>query len=155
MGAQMNPCIKRIATLLAAGILSPAALAGDISVIEPYVRLVPQGVPTTAAFMTIRNAGTADRKLMRADSSAAKTVELHNHINDNGVMKMRQVREIEIKAKGQAELKPGSYHVMMFDLKQTLREGEKVPLTLSFDDGSSEKIEALVKNPVARTPAEK
>ncbi len=151
----MNPCIKRIATLLAAGILSPAALAGDISVIEPYVRLVPQGVPTTAAFMTIRNAGTADRKLMRADSSAAKTVELHNHINDNGVMKMRQVREIEIKAKGQAELKPGSYHVMMFDLKQTLREGEKVPLTLSFDDGSSEKIEALVKNPVARTPAEK
>ena len=151
----MNQCIKRIATLLAAGILSPAALAGDISVIEPYVRLVPQGVPTTAAFMTIRNAGTAERKLMRVDSSAAKTVELHNHINDNGVMKMRQVREIEIKAKGQAELKPGSYHVMMFDLKQTLREGEKVPLTLSFDDGSSEKIEALVKNPVARTPAEK
>ena len=140
----MNQCIKRIATLLAAGILSPAALAGDISVIEPYVRLVPQGVPTTAAFMTIRNAGTAERKLMRVDSSAAKTVELHNHINDNGVMKMRQVREIEIKAKGQAELKPGSYHVMMFDLKQTLREGEKVPLTLSFDDGSSEKIEALV-----------
>jgi copper(I)-binding protein len=146
----MNQCIKRIATLLAACILSPAALAGDISIIEPYVRLVPQGVPTTAAFMTLKNTGTADRKLLRVDSSAAKTVELHNHINDNGVMKMRQVREIEIKAKGQAELKPGSYHVMMFDLKQTLRESEKVPLTLSFDDGSSEKVEAVVRNPVNR-----
>ena len=153
MEKQMKRSIKRIATLLVAGMLSPAVLAGDISVIDPYVRLVPQGVPTTAAFMTLKNTGTADRKLMRVDSSAAKDVELHNHINDNGVMKMRPVREIEIKARGLTELKPGSYHVMMFDLRQTLREGEKVQLTLSFDDGSSEKVEALVRNPAALTPA--
>ncbi|MFA7293684.1 MAG: copper chaperone PCu(A)C [Rhodocyclaceae bacterium] len=139
-----------MAILLAASLASAAALAGDISVADAYVRMVPQGVPTTAAFMTLRNAGTTDRKLLRVDSSAAKTVELHNHINDNGVMKMRQVREIEIKAKGQAELKPGSYHVMMIDLKQVLQEGGKVPLTLSFDDGSNEKIEAIVRMPTAR-----
>jgi copper(I)-binding protein len=68
-------------------------------------------------------------------------------------MKMRQVRELEIKAKDQAELKPGSYHVMMIDLRQVLQEGEKVPLTLSFDDGSSEKIEAVVRNPASRLKA--
>jgi copper(I)-binding protein len=153
MKNRISPTSSRMAILLAASLASAAALAGDISVADAYVRMVPQGVPTTAAFMTLRNAGTTDRKLLRVDSSAAKTVELHNHINDNGVMKMRQVREIEIKAKGQAELKPGSYHVMMIDLKQVLQEGEKVPLTLSFDDGSSEKVEAIVKNPVPQTPA--
>jgi copper(I)-binding protein len=141
--------VKQISALLVACLSSTAALAGDIIVIDPYVRMVPQGVPTTAAFMTLKNTGTADRKLLRIDSSAAKTVELHYHLNDNGVMKMRQVREIQIKAGGQTELKPGSYHVMMIDLKQALQEGEKIPLTLSFEDGSSEKIEAVVRHPVA------
>ena len=155
MNAQMSLRSCNIAVLLVACLSGTAVQAGDISVTGAYVRMVPQGVPTTAAFMTLRNAGTTDRKLLRVDSPAAKTVELHNHINDNGVMKMRQVREIEIKAKGQAELKPGSYHVMMIDLRQVLKDGEKVPLTLSFDDGSSEKVEAAVKNPVPQTPAPK
>jgi copper(I)-binding protein len=146
----MSPKSCKVAVLLATCLASAAALAGDISVVDAYVRMVPQGVPTTAAFMTLKNNGTADRKLLRVDSSAAKTVELHSHTNDHGVMKMRQVREVEIRARGQTELKPGSYHVMMIDLRQVLQEGEKVPLTLSFDDGSNEKVEAVVKNPVDR-----
>jgi copper(I)-binding protein len=144
--------ITRIVALLCMAI-GTGALAGEIVVVDPYVRMVPQGVPTTGAFMLIKNTGNADRKLLRVDSSAAKTVELHSHINDNGVMKMRQVRELEIKAKGQTELKPGSYHVMMIDLRQALQEGEKVPLTLSFDDGSSEKVEAVVRNPASQLKA--
>jgi copper(I)-binding protein len=144
--------ITRIVALLCMAI-GTGALAGEIVVVDPYVRMVPQGVPTTGAFMLIKNTGNTDRKLLRVDSGAAKTVELHSHINDNGVMKMRQVRELEIKAKGQTELKPGSYHVMMIDLRQALQEGEKVPLTLSFDDGSSEKVEAVVRNPVSQLKA--
>jgi copper(I)-binding protein len=144
--------ITRIVALLCMAI-GTGALAGEIVVVDPYVRMVPQGVPTTGAFMLIKNTGNTDRKLLRVDSGAAKTVELHSHINDNGVMKMRQVRELEIKAKGQTELKPGSYHVMMIDLRQALQEGEKVPLTLSFDDGSSEKVEAVVRNPASQLKA--
>jgi copper(I)-binding protein len=144
--------ITRIVALLCMAI-GTGALAGEIVVVDPYVRMVPQGVPTTGAFMLIKNTGNTDRKLLRVDSGSAKTVELHSHINDNGVMKMRQVRELEIKAKGQTELKPGSYHVMMIDLRQALQEGEKVPLTLSFDDGSSEKVEAVVRNPVSQLKA--
>lgn len=138
-----------IATFLGMTTLATTALAGNISVVDAYVRLVPQGVPTTAAFMTLKNGGNTDRRLLRVDSPVAKTVELHNHLNDNGVMKMRQVHEIQIRAGGQTDLRPGSYHVMMIDLKQPLQEGEKVPLTLSFDDGSSEKVDAIVRHPVA------
>lgn len=152
MNAQPPLRSCKIVVVLATCLSCATAQAGDISVTNAYVRMVPQGVPTTAAFMTLRNTGATDRKLLRVDSAAAKTVELHNHINDNGVMKMRRVREIEIKARGQAELKPGSYHVMMIDLRQVLQDGEKVPLTLSFDDGSSAKVEATVKRPDANTP---
>ncbi len=147
----MNIAFPRIALLFVATTFAPFALAGeaDFSVSDAYVRAVPPGTPTTAAFMTIRNNGNADRKLLKAASPIAKTVELHNHINDNGVMRMRQVKEIEVKAKGQAELKSGSYHVMLIDLKQTPKDGDSVPLTLTFDDGSTKTINAPVKRPEA------
>lgn len=128
------------------GIDALAAEAG-ISVTDHYVRMVPPGVPTSGAFMTIRNSGSTDRKLLKVDSPAARTVELHTHVNDNGMLKMRQVKEIDVKAHGQAELKPGSYHIMLIDLKQLLKEGETVPLTLTFDDGSTKKLDAPVKKP--------
>lgn len=143
--------LRRLVLLLTAATTStllPAAEA-DLSVSDAYVRMAPPGTPTTGAFMTIKNSGSADRKLLRVDSPIAKTVELHNHINDNGVMKMRPVKEIDVKSNGQAELKPGSYHVMLIDLKQALQEGEKVPMTLSFDDGSTKSIDAPVKKPQA------
>lgn len=129
--------------------LNAQAAEADLSVADAYVRLAPPGTPTTGAFMTIKNAGTADRKLLKADSPIARSVELHNHINDNGVMKMRQVAEIDVKAKGQAVLKPGSYHIMLIDLKAPLKEGETVPMTLTFDDGSTKQLDAPIKKPQA------
>ena len=119
----------------------------------PYVRLAPPQAQATGAFMLIRNTGDAERKLIKAESPVAKTVELHNHINDNGVMKMRPVANIVVPAHGKAELKPGSYHVMLIDLKAPLKEGEAVPLTLSFDDGSTQRIDAPVRKPHDGAPA--
>jgi copper(I)-binding protein len=145
----MNIAVRRLALMFFAASFTSLALAAEaeLTVVDAVVRAVPPGTPTTLAFMTIKNSGSVDRKLLKADSPVAKTVELHNHINDNGVMRMRQVQEIEVKAKGQAELKTGSYHVMLIDLKQTLKEGDSVPITLTFDDGSTKKIEAPVKMP--------
>jgi copper(I)-binding protein len=65
-------------------------------------------------------------------------------------MQMRKVEAIDIKAKGEAVLKPGGLHVMLIDLKAPMKEGETVPITLTFDDGSSKKVDAKVVKP---TPA--
>jgi copper(I)-binding protein len=62
---------------------------------------------------------------------------------------MRPVPAIEIKAKGEAVLKPGGLHVMMIDLKAPLKEGDSVPITLTFDDGSSKQVDARVVKPTA------
>lgn len=122
------------------------ALPAAISVSDPYVRLVPPNAPATGAFMVLKNDSDTARRLLSASSPAAKTVELHNHIDDKGVMRMRKVDAIDLPARGEATLKPGSYHVMLIDLTAPLKEGDRLPLTLSFDDGSQQKVEATVRN---------
>ena len=149
--------MRLLFALLASGLtaVAPAAFAAaavGLSVSAPVVRAVPPTQKVTAAFMTIKNAGSADRKLVAAESPVAGSVELHNHINDNGVMKMRPVKDIEVKAGGETALKPGGYHIMLIDLKQPVKEGEQVPVTLKFDDGSSLKVDAPVQRPAPAMP---
>ncbi|MBS1158676.1 MAG: hypothetical protein H6R15_1095 [Proteobacteria bacterium] len=132
--------------LFSAGVL--AAAADNVSVDKPYVRLAPPSAPTTGAFMVIRNTGEKDIKVVKADNSASRLTELHTHLNEGGVMKMRPVPAIEVKAKGEAVLQPGGLHVMLIDLKAPLKEGDVVPITLSFDDGSSKRVEATVQRPM-------
>ena len=143
--------------LIAASSIVFSAYAADsaIAIHDPYVRLVPPGIRTTGGFMVIRNTGTTDRQLIKAESPVAGIVELHTHLNENGVMKMREVPSIEVKAHGQTELKPGSYHVMLIDLKEQLKEGDNVPFTLKFDDGSTHSVLAPVRRPRVGMPESK
>lgn len=125
---------------------SATCLAADaITIIDPYVRLAPPGARATGAYMVVRNAGETALSIVKAASPAAKTVELHTHIHDGGVMRMRQVKDIPLPAKGEAVLAPGGYHVMLIDMKAPLKEGDKVAITLGFSDGSTKSIEAPVR----------
>lgn len=122
-----------------------AGAADQITVVDPYVRMVPPGAMATAAFMVLKNTGAKDVKLVKAENSASKATELHTHLNEDGVMKMRKVPAIEIKAKGETALQPGGFHVMMIELKGAMKEGDKVAITLGFDDGSSKQVQAPVR----------
>jgi len=144
--------MKKFSLLLVSLMVSAGALAAAadmVTVNEPYVRLAPPNAPATAAFMVIKNAGDKDVKVVKADSPASKVTELHTHLNENGVMKMRPVAAIDVKSKGEAVLKPGGLHVMLIDMKAPMKEGDVVPITLTFDDGSSKKIDAKVVKPMA------
>ena len=110
-----------------------------------YVRAMPPGQMVTGAFMVLQNPSDSQQALVRAESDVAKTVELHEHINNNGVMQMRPVKKIEIKANSSTDLKPGGYHVMLIGLKQSLKVGDIVDIKLSFDDGSTQLVHAPVK----------
>lgn len=136
--------------LISALLALPAAAAGladQVSVDNPYVRIAPPGAKATGAFMLLKNAGDKEVALVNAASQVANVTELHNHINDNGVMRMRQVKEILVPAKGEVALKPGSYHVMLIDMKAPLKEGEHVVIKLGFADGSSKEVHAIAQKP--------
>jgi len=151
----MKPLLTALAVtsmFMAAPIFAAGTAADDISVSDAYVRLAPPGQAVTGAFMTFKNAGDKDHKVVKADNTASKVTELHTHTNEGGMMKMRQVKDIEIKAKGETALKPGGLHIMLIDLKQTLKEGENVAMTITFEDGSSKKLEAPIKKPQDMMP---
>ena len=140
--------MKQLSLLISAMLLSAGVWAGaadEILVQDPYVRLAPPNAPATGAFMVIKNKGDKDVKVVKAENPASKVTELHTHLNENGVMKMRPVAAIEVKAKGEAVLKPGGLHVMLIDLKAPLKEGDAVPITLTFEDGSSQRVDAKVR----------
>ena len=144
--------MKQISLFAASLLFSAGVLAGaadQVAVQDPYVRLAPPNAPATGAFMVIKNNGDKDVKVVKADNPVSRVTELHTHLNEGGVMKMRPVPAIDVKAKGEAVLKPGGLHVMLIDLKARMKEGDVVPITLTFDDGSSKQVDAKVVRPMA------
>lgn len=103
--------------------------------------------PTGAVFMTLRNTGGAADRLIKAESMVAKVVELHNVIDNNGVMEMRPVENIEIPAGGTVLLKPGSFHVMLIGLQRELKLGESFEVTLHFQQAGAIKVSSTVRMP--------
>ena len=127
-------------------LFSASAWADAVTVENAYVRHMPPGQKVTGAFMTLKNGSDQDRAAVSASSDVAETVELHTHLHEDGVMKMRQVEKIEVPAGSATVLEPGGYHVMLIGLKQSLEMGQMVGITLNFDDGSTVAVEAEVKS---------
>lgn len=136
-------------TLAATLIASAALYAQSVNVDDVYVREVPPNMPNSAAFMTLLNGSDHDIALVSAESGAAKTVELHEHANVDGMMQMRQIPKIDIPAHGSTLLKPGGLHVMLIGLTRKLKEGETVTVTLNFSNGESVTLDAPVKKVAA------
>ncbi len=134
-----------LSALLAAGSTFAGKGADDVTVSGAYARAVPPGQPNSAAFMTLTNKSGTDHALLDADSPAAKVVELHTHINKDGMMQMRRVDRIDVPAGKETKLQPGGYHVMLIGLKEQLMPGQQVEITLKFKDGSSTRITAPVQ----------
>ena len=108
------------------------AMVGKLEISNFWVRATPPSSKTASAFMKVTNHGLKADKLMTATTSSAKKTELHSHINDDGVMRMRKVKFINIPMHGQAILQPGSYHIMMMGLKGPLNEGSIAIIRLHF-----------------------
>ena len=122
-----------------------AALATPLTIDNAYVRATPPHAKNSAAFMVINNGDTKEIKLVAASSDIAERVELHNHVMEDGLMKMRQVEQISIKAENKTALQPGGYHVMFIGLKQALKDGESVTVKLYFDNGEEIIVDAPIK----------
>ena len=121
------------------------SFATDLSVDSPYVREVPPGVTTSAAFLTLKNDSDKALALIKVNSDIAKNIELHEHTHKDGMMVMRQVDKISIPAHGKTALKPGGYHIMLIGLTRKLKSGDSVLLELEFDNGTKQIITANVK----------
>ncbi len=139
---------KKASRLLAAALLSAlscTAFGAGVSVGDPYARAVPPGQPNSAVFMSLENQSGQGQALVGAESNVSEIVELHTHVEEDGMMRMRQIEKIEVPAGETVTLKPGGLHVMLIGLKQPLDAGDVVDLTLVFADGSRSSVQAPVR----------
>ncbi|WP_025917740.1 copper chaperone PCu(A)C [Herminiimonas sp. CN] len=128
-----------LASLLA---LSATAVLAQvqIGVKDPWVRATVQQQKTTGAFMQL--SARQDARLVEVRSPAAATVEIHEMSMANNVMKMRSVAGLDLPAGQTIGLKPGGYHIMLINLKQQIKDGDLVPLTLVVE-GKDKKRQTI------------
>jgi periplasmic copper chaperone A len=135
---------SKLAVGIAASCLSLAALA-QTTVTEPWIRGTVAQQKATGMFASITS--KSGGRLVSASSPAAGVVEIHEMAMDGNVMKMRAVPGLDLPAGKSVELKPGGYHVMLMDLKQQMKDGDTVPVTLVVEgkDGKKETLEIKAK----------
>jgi copper(I)-binding protein len=133
------------AALLAVGATSALA-AGDVTVSDGWVRASVAGQQATGAFMHIES--KAGGKLVAVQSPAAGRAEVHEMKRDGDVMRMRPLTSLNLPAGRPVDLTPGGYHVMLMQLKQPLKAGDTVPLTLTVEGAGGQREEVSVQLPV-------
>ncbi|MGE5545349.1 MAG: copper chaperone PCu(A)C [Solirubrobacterales bacterium] len=141
--------VTTFAALAGALLLSVSAQAaefrkGDIAIESPWARTSPMSARNGAAFMVLKTEGKEPDRLIRASSPVSNTAELHTHLMEDGVAKMRPVAAMDVVPGTPTQLKPGSLHIMLMELKAPLKEGDKVPLTLTFEKAGDVAVEAVV-----------
>jgi periplasmic copper chaperone A len=134
-----------LATLALAACGGSGGTTGGITVSDAWARTSPMMERAGAAYMVLQNSGAAEDKLLSVDSDVAKTIELHETKEMNGMMSMSPVPNIPVPASGKAELKPGGLHVMLIGLNRELKAGDKVQLTLNFEKAGKVPVTVEVK----------
>ena len=112
-----------------------------------WVKTTVPGGSVSAAYMHIKS--TTALKLVKAESSLAGIVEIHDMKMNGSVMQMKALDSLDIAVGKTVELKPGGTHVMLMKVKEPIRKGDKVPLTLTFE-GADKKVTTIKLDAIAR-----
>jgi periplasmic copper chaperone A len=118
--------------------------ASNITVEHAWARPTASAATTGAAYFTVIDKGSADN-LVGVRTPIAASAELHETINDNGIMKMRSAPSIALEPGKPVAFKPGGYHVMLMGLKSPLKVGSSFPLTLTFEHAQPVTVTAKVE----------
>ena len=138
---------------LAGAALAQEVRAGDLVITQAWARATPGGAKVGGAYLTIENKGTTADRLIGGSADVAGKVEVHEMATRNGVMTMRALDNgLTIEPGKTVKLAPGGYHLMMFDLKSPLKQGDKVPVTLDFEKAGKVTLSFNVEGVGAQAP---
>lgn len=129
--------------------------AGDLVISQAWSRATPGGAKVAGGYVTIENKGTAPDRLIGGSADIAGKFEIHEMAMDNGVMKMRPLdKGLTIEPGKTVKFAPGSYHLMLEQLKKPLKQGDKVPLTLEFEKAGKVAVSLDVQGVGAQAPGD-
>jgi periplasmic copper chaperone A len=149
MSSTVRPTLAALlglAALAAAPAIAQDYNAGAIRIEAPWLRATPSGAKVAGGYMKLYNTGSEADRLVGGTVSMAGGFEVHEMRMDGSVMRMRELPDgLELPPGRSVELKPGAYHVMLTDLKQKLKEGDKVKGTLQFEKAGKVEVEYVVR----------
>lgn len=119
----------------------------EVSISDAWVRENAPGQKIGAAYMTLKSPEKSKLVYVEALSTAG-SVEIHSMSMNNGIMKMRMLEALTLEANEPVSLKPGSFHLMLMDLKKPLKAGEEVTFRLCFEDNNGKITEQHISVPV-------
>lgn len=160
IGAVAAPVTAACAATLAAGLIAISSNAfahdfkvGELKIDHPYAHPTGPGMKNGAAYLqSISNRSAVADQLLSASSPVAARVELHRMEMQGDVMRMRELSVIDVPGSGSVAMGRGTpmgYHLMLMDLKQPLKEGERFPLKLRFKNAGETEVTVVVQQPKA------
>jgi copper(I)-binding protein len=142
-----------MAGLLACGKVEHQQKVGGLEVARPWSRALPPNAPVAAGFLSIRNRGEADDRLIAVHSDAAERVEIHEVRHEDGIARMRELPDgLALPAGATVELKPGGYHLMFITPRSGFVAGNHVKATLMFAGAGELDVEFEVQPMSATGP---
>jgi len=142
----LNKKLYFVLTMLVSMLLACSKQAPEINITDNWVRATAEGQDGGAAYMTITSA--SDTSLVKVESSASDSIEIHSMSMENGIMKMRMLEQLDLKAKTPNKLAPGGFHLMLFDLKNPLKAGETVSFSLHFKNEAGKETLVTISSPI-------
>jgi copper(I)-binding protein len=151
--AYMLACCAAMFALAGASARAGDATAGDLVLTQAWSRATPSGAKIAGGYLTVENKGAAPDRLIGASGENIGKVEVHEMAMNNGVMTMRPLdKGLSIEPGKTVKLAPGGYHLMLMDLRQPFKQGDKVPLTLEFEKAGKVSLSLDVQGVGAQAP---
>lgn len=142
-----------LAALVTAPVHAQEVKAGDLVITQPWSRATPSGAKVAGGYLTVENKGKTADRLVGGSADIAGRIEIHEMAMDGGVMKMRELdKGLAIEPGKTVKLAPGGNHIMMMDLKSSLKQGDKVPVTLQFEKAGKVTVSLDVQGVGAKAP---
>lgn len=134
-------CVATFATTAFAAKPKPAPKPDPLVIEAPWARATPPGAPVAGGFLTVRNVGKTEDRLLSATSPDADKVEIHEMRMDGGVMRMRRMDGgLTISSGGTLTLAPGGFHLMFIGPKHPFVAGQTITATLHFEHGGERTV---------------
>ena len=137
----MNRLIAFIIFLVISG---PSA-AQPLQVTDAWIKNLPPAIPMRAGYMQLKSLDSNTATIVSISSDAFKKIEIHNTINNDGVMSMHPIKNLALEANGMMSLKPGSMHLMLMKPTRELKISDEVEIVLQFDNDTSQAILMTVR----------
>lgn len=126
-------------------LLIPGSALAELDIHSAWVKNLPPTIPVRAGYMTVHNAQTHAISIVAIHSDAFASVEIHQTIKQDGMMRMEPVPTLTIEPDSTVQLAPGGLHLMMMNPTNPTKPGDSLEIVIKLDDGSTQNLKMTVK----------